>query len=104
MRRRPRTARLFLIAIGTPANGRSSPGSIAAAASQSALAVDVDERVDGRVERGDPRQRGLDELERRQLAAAHERRELGDRPLHQVGVTGHVRTLPAQLCGGPARG
>ncbi len=31
VRRRPSTGRLFLIAIGTPANGRSSPGSIAAA-------------------------------------------------------------------------
>ena len=47
------TARLFFIAIGTPANGRGSPGAIAAAAARAPLVVDVDERVDLRLQRVD---------------------------------------------------
>ena len=42
----PRPARLFLIAIGTPANGRSSPGADRVGGGERALGVDVDERVE----------------------------------------------------------
>ena len=52
----PATARLFLIAIGTPANGRASLGPIASAAARAPVGVDVDEGVDapGRARRSAP--------------------------------------------------
>ena len=76
VRRSPATARLFLIATGTPANGRASPGRDRGGRGACALVIDVDERVDLRLERVDAPQRRVHELERRQLARAHERREL----------------------------
>ena len=57
--RRPSTGRLFLIAIGTPANGRASPGPIVVGGRERALGVDLDERVERRVELLDPLQRRL---------------------------------------------
>ena len=44
------TARLFLMAIGTPANGRGSPGPIAVGLRERVLGEHVDERVERRVE------------------------------------------------------
>ena len=53
--RLPATGRLFLIAIGTPASGRESPGGDLVGGGQRLVVEDVDERVVGRVERVDPR-------------------------------------------------
>ena len=82
--RLPGDRRLFLIAIGTPANGRSSPGPTASAAASARIGVDVDERVDLAVERLDALERGLDELAGGDLAAAHQRGELVGRTEEEI--------------------
>ena len=83
------TGRLFLIAIGTPANGRSSPGSIAAAAASAPSRSTSTNALSCGSSASMRSQRRLDELARRHLAGADERRELVDRALHEVGVRGH---------------
>ena len=55
---------LPLIAIGTPANGAPSPGDDRVGGFQSLFGVDLDERVDRRIERLDAPQRGLHDLAR----------------------------------------
>ena len=67
----PSTGMLALIAIGTPANGRVVARLDLVGGRQRPLGVDLDERVQLAVERLDPLQRGLGELARGQLAAAH---------------------------------
>ena len=81
----PAIARLFLIAIGTPANGRSSPARDLVGRGQGVLGEDVDERVELGVERLDAIERGLHELARGQLAGAHEAGELARRAEEEVG-------------------
>ena len=81
---RPATGTLALIAIGTPANGRSSPGWISSAASSAPLRVHLDEGVDAVVEVVDPAQRGAHDLSGRDLPAADQCGELVDRLEHQV--------------------
>ena len=82
--RSPATGTLALIAIGTPANGRSSPGSIASAAASAPSASTSTNALTVGVERLDALQRRLVELARGQLAAAHVRGELADRREHEV--------------------
>ena len=81
----PATARLSLIAIGTPANGRVSPGATASAAASAPSAVDVHERVELRVERLDALERRAHQLARADLPGAHELGELQRGCEEQVG-------------------
>ena len=82
---RPATGTLDLIAIGTPANGRSSPGSIRVGGLERALGVHLHEGVDALVQVLDARERGGDHLAGRDLPTPHECGELLDRLEHQVG-------------------
>ena len=70
---------------------------------QRAFAVDVDERVDERLQFVDAAQRSLDELNRRQLAAADERGEVHRRALHEVGVPRHACGPYRRRAGASAR-
>ena len=74
-----------MIAIGTPANGRASPGSIPSAGGQRRLVRDVGERVDRGLELVDPAQRRLDELARGQLAGADQSGQLGGGTQQELG-------------------
>ena len=75
---RPATGVLALMAIGTPANGRSSPGSIASAAASAPSASTSTNAFSLRVELLDPLERRGHDLTRTQLAAPHEGGELAD--------------------------
>ena len=74
----PAAGTLALIAIGTPANGRASPRLDLARGLERPLAVDLDERVERRVERLDALERRLDELAR--ATAARSARATRARP------------------------
>ena len=92
----PSTGVLPLIAIGTPANGAASPGTTRVGLGQRALAVDLDERVERRIERLDPPQRGLHDLTR----ASHRRCARARRSLRRTRTRGRprrIRTLPTSL-------
>ena len=89
---------LPLIAIGTPANGAASPGTTRVGRGQRPLAVDLDERVERRLERLDPAQRGLDDLARARVAGAHERGGLFGRDEREVV---HVAPAPYLLASSP---
>ena len=103
MSRRPLTARLFLIAIGTPANGRSSPGpprprprsARSASISTNAFSCGLSSSMRAK--------RDLDQLARGDLARAHHARELARRAEHQIAV-GHGSSSDDERGRSPARG
>ena len=90
VRRRPATARLFLIAIGTPANGRSSPGRSRRPWRSASSAYDVDERVERRRRARRSARATRRRARGRRARRADERRELGHGAEHQVGGVGHA--------------
>ena len=70
-------AAVSLIAIGTPANGRSSPGPTASAAARAPSASTWTNAFSSPLQRLDPLERGLDQLARGDLAVADQARQLG---------------------------
>ena len=84
----PATGAVSLIAIGTPAKGRSSPAPDGVGGGEGAVGVDVHERVEVAVEGLDALERRLGELARAELAAADEAGELGGRSEEQLGIHG----------------
>ena len=76
------------MAIGTPANGRRSPGPTRVGGGQGLVGEDVDEGIEARVELVDAVQRRLDELAGGQLAVADEPGQLIDGAEQEVGGLG----------------
>ena len=81
-------ARLFLIAIGTPANGRSSPGSTSSAAASARSASTSTNAFSCGLSSSIRAKRDLDQLARGDLSGAHHARELARGTEHQIAV-GH---------------
>jgi hypothetical protein len=65
---------------------------------QRAVAVDLDEGAESRVERLDPLERLADQLARGALAIAHQRRQLARRPKHQLVAHRRREPTPGQRC------
>ena len=80
----PCTGTLALTAIGTPAKARPSRGRTFVGLGQRALGVDLDERVEQRVEGLDALEGGRDELRGGDLAVPHQRGELGRGPVGEL--------------------
>ena len=96
----PSTGRLFLTAVGTPANGRSSPGSDRVGGREGALGVHVHERVQLGVEL-------LDALERpfpRARARRPRRRGPSRRARWRIGTKRRCRASSDPPCRLPVRG
>ena len=95
----PATAAVSLIAIGTPAKGRSSPGPIGVGGGEGAVGIEVHERVELGLQRLDALERRLGQLGRAELAAPNQSGELGGGPEERSASTGaslpDVQVTPA---------